>query len=467
MSTTEDSSTASLVMPLKLPIRLDLVEPLAQWLDNTSANEDPTTSSSIKAPPFTSIDCRSELLRVAALRNSLAEDLQDSHVHAIESNSLEDCQDYYATLVAFEKQGFPTSLRDAHTSTSTNGIFLTWRGAMDLEELETQYALDMDKAGALWNAAALLIFQAQTQSRDWESKESCKAALPFLQQAAGLLRELKALIVDGGKSKGDETKQSSAYKDDGYYDSYYNNDNDDDDSTVDPIRTVDYSKAMLTFWERLCLGQAQYGIYKLANHGSVRQHSTLAYLVQSAASYYNEALAEATTAPRLVSEVDSSIRKKWATHCKAQSLQCQARASFHLSIAHRLEKEHGLELARLQECLAKLKECLAFEQQAASSQQQQQEQEQERKKKKKNSSSTTTTMPPSTTKTSGPLQSLHQLVSDRYRQAQEDNAHIYNERVPSVLAEIRPQSMVNSNNQSLPQAMLEPRVPLFQWRQEH
>jgi hypothetical protein len=123
--------------------------------------------------------------------------------------------------------------------------------------------------------------------------------------------------------------------------------------------TVGLSNAMLSFWGKLLLAQAQMCIYKMANlGGSVRQHTTLAYLIQAAAGLDNEALTLAQ-APRLQSEVPKQS-KDWGAYCTAQSLICQARAMFHLSIEHRMKKQHGPEIARLGQCVEQLKECQDF-----------------------------------------------------------------------------------------------------------
>jgi hypothetical protein len=73
-----------LVLPLKVPVRNDLVGPLSAWLDTDEQvvsfqNDGNDLSWIVPKPSFKSHDCRTEILRLAALRNCLSENLQDSH----------------------------------------------------------------------------------------------------------------------------------------------------------------------------------------------------------------------------------------------------------------------------------------------------------------------------------------------------------------------------------------------------
>merc|ERR1712137_1254536 len=207
------------------------------------------------------------------------------------------------TLLEFERRGFPTGGVDEE-----NGINLTWRGAFCDDDQETHHTLLWDRACTLWNIAALLSAEAALKS-DENTKEGLKLAIGNLQQAASHMSLCRQLL--------DFSREN------------------------DGISTVDLSKPMLQFWEKLLFAQAQLRIYKLANLGgsAVRNHTTLAYLIQGAAPMYNEALTLAKD-PRLQSEIPDECQE-WAAHCKAKSLLCQARAYFHLSIQHRLASEYG------------------------------------------------------------------------------------------------------------------------------
>jgi hypothetical protein len=392
-------------MPLKVPPRNDLVQPLADWLDDenqhvgfcsggsSSHNNDdygdaaPPVAWIVPKPAFSSVECRKELMRLASLRNCLSESLLTFR-EAMEDQALKDCQDYHATLLAFEKQGFP-SVESEHTKGVIN---LTWRDAFHQEQLETHHSLVWERVGCLWNVAALQSYEATTTC-DLTNKEGCKSAISLFQSASSILSTLQELVE----------QQDYA--------------------------SVDYSLAMLQFWRTVFKAQAQFVIYKMANlGGTTRQHTTLGYLVQAAASLYNEAL-ELAKDPRLQSEL-TETSKKWATHCKAQSLVCQARATFHISIEHRLQQEHGLELARLSQCVTQLKECQDFWKSAGQDM--------------------------------AEVQGLMQLAKDRLERARTDNDTIYLDQVPTDLSEIRAQIMVKSDL-PLPAAMLQPRISLFEW----
>ena len=82
--------SALLYMALKIPPRNDLVQPLANWLDGDEQvgfeNSTEELLWVVPKPSFSSVECREELLRIAALRNCLSENLQDSHKAALEGN---------------------------------------------------------------------------------------------------------------------------------------------------------------------------------------------------------------------------------------------------------------------------------------------------------------------------------------------------------------------------------------------
>lgn len=448
--------TALLYLPLKIPVRFDLVQPLAHWLDDDDRQTGfgggggPSYSSSsssmpadytdtpmawvVPKPTYSSIQCRSELLRIAALRNCLSEHLQDSHKSALENEMLRDCQDYHATLLEFEKRGFPTSEYDD----TDNGINLTWKGAFGTKQQETHNSLLWDRACTLWNVAALQSSMAALEG-DVKTREGLRLAISNLQQAASLLSLCRQLM----------------------------------DSQNEYVSTVDLSKPMLSFWEKLCLAQAQMCIYKLANLGgegssTVRNHTTLAYLIQGAAPLYNDALSLSQD-NRLQSDVPAQCQE-WAAHCKAMSLLCQGRAYFHMSIEHRLSKSaHGMEIARLQQAISTFKEVSKF----CSSTQVLKEATKlvsslspPRKRGGGGGIAGTEVSPmAAAAATIQPeVESLLKLAQDRLVAADDDNVKIYMDSIPppSSLPDIRPQVMVKTDL-PLPETMLSPRANLFSW----
>ena len=308
-----------LVMPLKVPPRFDLVQPLATWLDGDVQVDFQKIANPLQwvvpKPDMTSFDCRSELLRLAGLRNCLSESLQDSHKAALQENALEDCYEYHAALLEFQKQGFPT-LDDEQ-----NGLNLCWKGAFALVQKETHHTLIWDRACTLWNAAALL--SSKISTTDLSTKDGCKTAIACSQTASSILSTLQELV------------QSEDYS------------------------TADLSQPMLKFWQNVILAQGQECVYKMANLGdTVRQHSTLAYLAEGACHLYNQALGYAQD-PRLQSEVPRQSQD-WGAHCKSTSMMLSAKAEFHLALEARQHSQWGLELKRLERCIQKLVDCLEF-----------------------------------------------------------------------------------------------------------
>jgi BRO1-like domain len=424
--------TPLLYLPLKVPVRYDLIHPLANWLDDDgtqttfgNSNEKggvdaPPSAWVVPKPSYTSVQCRSELLRLAALRNCMAESLQDSHKAALQAEMLRDCKDYHATLLKFEQEGFPTSFDDNH---DLHAIQLTWRGAFGIKQQEQHPSLLWDRACTLWNVAALQSAQAAFDSNE-SSKDGLKIAISNLQTAANHLQLCQQLVENLPEFT---------------------------------LSTVDLSKSMLQFWQKLLLAQAQVSIYKLANHkdAAVRNHTTLAYLIQGAAPLYNEAL-QCSQDPRLVSEVPQPSQE-WAAHCKAQSMLCQARAYFHASIACRIEKEHGMELARLQQTTHQLQQLLQFCDSTAVL-------KEAVKLVKHKADDTISPMAAAAATIQPEAQALMRLATDRYTAAMEDNRTIYMEDIPSSnLPEIRAQCMVKTDL-PLAEDMIQPRAKLFQWK---
>lgn len=387
-----------LLMPLKVPPRYDVVEPLAQWLDGDSQvefggihNHNHSSSDDMQwvvpKPDFTSVDCRSDLKRLAALRNCLSDALQDSHKAALEENALRDCYDYHATLLEFQKRGFPSVDDDA------NGVVLCWKGAFATSQKETHHTLVWDRACTLWNTAALLSSMIQTNYPKLDTKETCKLVVGQCQTASTILSTLLQMV---------ESEQQYA--------------------------TADLCPPMIHYWEQLFLAQGQVGIYKLANLGTstVRNHSTLAYLAKAASNLYNDALAWAQDT-RLQSEVPKQSQE-WGTHCKANSMIYFAKAEFHVALHHQQSKEWGMELARLAECLKKVNELTRF-------------------------CTTAGLVFPQ-------AQGLATLANDRYARALEDNRQIYQESVPTNVTDIRAQQLVKAKT-PLPEPLLVPTVTLF------
>jgi hypothetical protein len=144
-----------LVLPLKPSVRYDLATALASWLDDSEAQVAfvPTNPLQlvVPKPEFSSAACGAELTRLQSLRNCLCDVLlkPQSHKHAIEERGIEDCFEYHAVLLEFEKRGFPTLDDDF------NGIRIQWKGAFGDNKTEKHGCLIWDRACIIYSTCHL------------------------------------------------------------------------------------------------------------------------------------------------------------------------------------------------------------------------------------------------------------------------------------------------------------------------
>ena len=394
-----------LLLPLKAPVFVDLQTSLPDWLDgdqevsfsttNYSDSDDPPLC--LPKPPFTSHECRAELVRLNALRKSLSEAIPkaDAHKHALEEHALADVCEYHAALLEFEQRGFPTTDDDA------NGIDLCWKAAF-APQAETHHTLVWDRACCLWNAAALqskviLELLGSSSSSD-TTRDDLKRAVGCCQNAASCLAILKELVASG-----------------------------------DDFATVEMSPPLLTFWQHLFLAHAQSYIYRMADPS---QHALLSGISQAAHLLFNDAL-QAAQDPRLPSEVPRQA-KEWGAYCKAHSIMAAAKAEYHAAAVHRQASQWGPELARLKLCLQKLETCLDFVQPAADRQ---------------NESSALLEL-------QREVATYTPFVQNRYHTAYDDNARVYQDDIPHKLNDIDPKQLARLTV-ALPATMQTPKVPLF------
>ena len=309
-----------LVLQLKPAVRYDIMAALAQWLDSdhhiSFDNLRNPLQFVLPKPEFSSVACREELLRLQALRNSLSDTLlkPSSHKSAMEEGAFEDLHEYHATLLEFEKRGFPT------VDDELTGIRLAWKGAY-APQIEKHSTLLWDRANTVFNICALLTCRAAQASPT--DRDQCKQAVSYCQTAASLLAVLKQMVEP------------------------------------EDFSTVDLSNSMLNFWERLLLAQAQSFIYRMASLATGANHSTLSVISQSAYDLFNQALSAAQD-PRLVSEMPRQAQNEWAPYCKANSMLAAAKAEYHQAVVHRLAHEWGKEIARLAQCHEKFTACSDF-----------------------------------------------------------------------------------------------------------
>lgn len=383
-----------LVLPLKPAERYDIFTALAQWLDSDhhiSFEPRNPLQFILPKPEFCSVACRDELLLLQSLRNHISDALlkTGSHKSAVEEGALEDLEQYHAVLLEFEKRGFPT------IDDSLTGIHLTWKSAWEGRS-ETHASLVWERANTIYNIVALKTSRAATVF-DPTERDSCKQAVSYYQSGAGLLALLRQLVEP------------------------------------EDYASVEFSNALLTFWESALLAQAQSCIYRMAALAPNANHATLSVLAQSAHELFNDAL-NAAQDPRLVSEVPKPAQDEWAPFCKANSMLCGAKAEYHDAVVHRLDHKWGREIARLRVCREKLQACQDFCQSAHSA--------------------------TAVDYTLRECKAILAVVHDRLVEADRDNYKIYQDQIPKKLPPIQGKQLAKCA-ESLPDTMLRPSKPLF------
>lgn len=235
-----------------------------------------------------------------------------SHKVALEDMALQDCHEYHAALLEFEKRGFPTS-------DEASSLTLTWKASVGPQK-ETHGSLAWDRACTIWNIAALESHMASIQSSD---KEGRKQAVRHCQTAAAMMRYLHDQVV------GQEN-----------------------------FATVDLAIPSLLFWESYMLAQAQCAAYQVAQDNVQANQAVLSYLAMGAVPLFNEALKQSKD-PLLVSQLPAPTQE-WSVYCKSWSLFMAAKATHHQALAAQASQSWGLELAWLQETLKQFQACNAF-----------------------------------------------------------------------------------------------------------
>lgn len=311
-----------LILPLKPGISYDLGTALGKWLDNNELHISfqPTNPLQfiLPKPDFTSNDCRDDLLRLQSLRNVITNSIlkPNSHKDCINEGILEECYEYHAVLLEFEKHGFPA------VDDETTPLQIEWKSAFIPNQKEKHASLVWERCVIMYNISALLTQKAYNCSVT--DRDSCKEAVGYCQQGASIVALLRELV------------SSQDYS------------------------LVDLCNSMLVFWEKYLLAEAQLFIYRMASFGNAdnTKHSTLSFLAQSGYELFKSALT-ITHDPRLQSEIHDYVQE-WGTYCKTVSMLCACKAQYHTSIVHRVSYEHGKEIARLRDCKSKLDKLQKF-----------------------------------------------------------------------------------------------------------
>lgn len=404
-----DTLIKMLIIPLKVPVRCDLKEPLARWLDDPKDDlipADPMEYVQVR-PNLHAADCRSDLIRLASLRNCLSDAfLAKSHKVALSEGALADGQEYHAALVQFEEHGF---LFPDHSQI----LRLEWTAAASATEssnlTETYGSLTWERACIVWNLAALESFLASrhgggsTASADLDERQEYKLCVKHSQNAATLLRFLRETLLPG---------------------------------CDDLLTTADFSLPSIQFWESVTLAQAQVAALEMAARSETPRHTLLSYLAMGAVSLWNEALTHGKDP--LVTSHHQQESQEWGFHCKAWSMYWTTRAEYHQSLASRISQEWGMELAWLQQAQGSVQALDKFI-----------------------NGNNKKDMPSGSSHLVQLVNNLTQKVNDRQKQADTDNRTTYGERVPNNPTPIRPQQLVKSSP-VLPEAMTSTRVALFQ-----
>ena len=310
-----------LIIPLKGLVKNDLKVPLIDWLDAPPDYEEfanPLLATNTMKPSFSSIDCLSDLTRLASLRNCLADAIPkaSAHRHALDNQALSDSHEYYAALLACQSQGFP--LLDEGSP-----LTLTWKAAVGPQQ-ETHGSLLWDQVGTLWNIAALESFMGATHSSNTTTDR--KQIVKHYQSAASTICYLRETVLPGPIA----------------------------------LETVDMSDALLHFWERAMLACAQIATYDMLLHPTDEppKQALLSYIAMGAVPVLNEALV-ASQNPLLVSHLPTPILE-WGTTCKYWSMLLTAKAEYHQAVLARQTKDWGMELGRLQQSMQLFQSCQVF-----------------------------------------------------------------------------------------------------------
>ena len=397
-----------LVLPLKPALRFELGSALQKWLDDPSLHVAFQPSNPLQfilpKPDFTSAACKNDLQRLQSLRHCLSDCLlkPEAHANALDDNAIDDCQEYHAVLLEFEKRGFP-AVEDASTP-----LPLTWKGAFLADDRETHATLVWDRVCIAYNFAALRTFQMHTQCSP-TNREDCKRAVSYGQQAASVLQMVQELCQSLTGTGGQND-----------------------------ICTVDLSPALLQFWRDYLLAEAQQFIYRMAalaeTPDTAAKHATLSKLAQSAKQLFQKAL-QSSQDPRLQSELPVQ-HSRWAAYCKSLAMLCAGKADYHRAVVYRLEHEHGREIAQLRDCHDKFRQCQAFFE----------------------------NLPQEQTAADYPkreVQSYMPVLADRIQAAEADNHRTYHDPIPTVLPELEAKQLAQVSTE-LPAAMLVPRKAVFE-----
>jgi len=314
-----------LIPLLRIPVRVDLSEILAIWLDAvrqgflSSSQKDDDSGSDInnsneKDPPeFSTSECQGDLKRLHLLRCQIGDSLtirqkqqtsEDDNNRYKPTDLISLLQEYHVCLMEFENKGFP----------SVVGFItpLEWNNAFSNDDAETALTkfghkgLSWERASILWNLAAL---EAFTATRQEKSKKGWNLAYKGFQSAYSYMHHLNKLLES-------------------------NNNNINTSSNSDG----DFQESMVKFWEQTLLAQAQMAGYESSASGRKPLHKVLSQLAAAAAPLWNEAEDSIVTLQRQQQQLTAQssphqqqLIKKWTQYAQAWSSFMKCKAEYHES----------------------------------------------------------------------------------------------------------------------------------------
>jgi BRO1-like domain/ALIX V-shaped domain binding to HIV len=275
------------VLPLRLTsARQDLAGMLADWMDSS------------RSLGLSSLDCRADLESINHLRQEIFRclDSKDSYEGALQL--VDKWHVYYHYLLECELKGMDGG---------SECVSLEWESALT-GEMQTSSSLGGERAGLLWNLAALEAYQASQQPLN--SKVGWSKAAQHLQNSASWLQHLPR---------------------------------------VDPA-FVDFSPTFVSLWQALLVAQSQRCVYESLACAPRPRHLLLAKLAAAAIPLFSEVetvVKKDDNSPAPALAQFSSLVGSWAEFARAWGIYMASRAEYHQSQLSREKKLWGQEIARL------------------------------------------------------------------------------------------------------------------------
>lgn len=276
-----------LILPLKATTRINLLNALSKWVDNSH-------------PHYKADQLSLDLKRIHSIRSDLSSSLAsyNSHSYALKNNALEDLIEYHACLVECINHGFPSDSRDADVNgTMDANLHFAWKNAFEehdgRNEEEGQCSprgtthFTFERACVLWNIAALYTYEAAAKE-DWGSKEGRMNIKQKYALAARILRHIQDLT----KNEKEADLMPDLYQD------------------------------SLEMCQRMCLMQGQMAAYealkvKLSEPtATTSTYTLLAKISSQVANHADKAL----QASQGLSIKDKTSSKVWGSHFKVLSM---------------------------------------------------------------------------------------------------------------------------------------------------